>query len=97
MRWTSWAFLAFIGSLMFLVLFIKDLEIKRGVERLSKTKVTPQSQLQLEFDVQLAGTKKEETCGLHNDMDEMRGCVGELSFKLSISRNPLQSQMITAI
>jgi hypothetical protein len=97
MRWTSWAFLAFIGSLMFLVLFIKDWEIRRGVERLSKTKVSPQSQLQLKSDVQLAGTKKEETYDLPNYMDEMRGCVGELSFKLSILRNPLQSQMITAI
>jgi hypothetical protein len=97
MRWTSWAFLAFIGSLLFLVLFIKDWEIRRGVERLSKTKLSPQSQLQPESDVQLAGTKKQETCGLHNYMDEMRGSVGELSFKLPISRNPLQSQMITAI
>jgi hypothetical protein len=97
MRWTSWAFLVFIGFVMFLVLFIKDWEIKKGVERLSKTKVSPQSQLQLEFDVQLAGTKQQETHGLHNCMEEMRGCVGELSFKLSISRNPLQARMITSI
>ena len=94
MKWTSWAFPRVSH---FLVLFIKDWEIRRGVERLSKTKVSPQSQLQLEFDVQLAGTKKEEAYDLHNYMDEMRGCVGELSFKLSISSNPLQSQMITAI
>jgi hypothetical protein len=46
MKWTSWAFLAFVGSLMFLMLFIKDWEIKRGIERLSKTKLSPQSQLQ---------------------------------------------------
>jgi hypothetical protein len=50
MKWTSWAFLAFVGSLMFLVLFIKDWEIKRGIERLSKTKLSPQSQLQFEFN-----------------------------------------------
>jgi hypothetical protein len=49
MKWTSWAFLAFVGSLMFLVLFTKDWEIKRGVERLSKTKLSPQS-TQFEFN-----------------------------------------------
>lgn len=36
MKWTSWAFLAFVGSFIFLVLFIKDWEIKSGVARLSK-------------------------------------------------------------
>ena len=45
MKWTSWAFLAFVGSLIFLVLFIKDREIKAGVDRLSMTKIPPQSEL----------------------------------------------------
>jgi hypothetical protein len=36
MKWTSWTFLAFVGSLMFLVLFIKDREIKSGIDRLYK-------------------------------------------------------------
>jgi hypothetical protein len=36
MKWTSWGFLAFVGSLIFLVVFIKDWEIKTGVDRLSK-------------------------------------------------------------
>jgi hypothetical protein len=36
MKWTSWTFLAFVGSLIFLVVFIKDWEIKTGVDRLSK-------------------------------------------------------------
>jgi hypothetical protein len=36
MKWTSWAILAFVGSLLFLVLFIKDWEIRAGVNRLSK-------------------------------------------------------------
>jgi hypothetical protein len=36
MKWTSWAFLAFVGSLIFLVVFIKDWQIKTGVDRLSK-------------------------------------------------------------
>ena len=37
MKWIFWAFLAFVGSLIFLVLFIKDLKIKTGVDRLSNT------------------------------------------------------------
>jgi hypothetical protein len=36
MKWTSWAFLTFVGSLIFLVVFIKDWQIKTGVDRLSK-------------------------------------------------------------
>jgi hypothetical protein len=36
MKWTSWAFLGFLGSLIFLVVFIKDRKIKTGVDRLSK-------------------------------------------------------------
>jgi hypothetical protein len=28
MKWTSWAFLAFVGSLLFLVLFIADRQMK---------------------------------------------------------------------
>ena len=38
MKWTSWAFLAFVGSLLFLVLYIKDSEINGGVDRLSHLK-----------------------------------------------------------
>jgi hypothetical protein len=36
MKWTSWAFLGFLGSLIFLVVFIKDRKIKTGVDRLSE-------------------------------------------------------------
>jgi hypothetical protein len=36
MKWTSWAVLGFFGSLMFLVLFVKDREIFGGIDRLSK-------------------------------------------------------------
>jgi hypothetical protein len=32
-KWTSWGFLAFVGSLAFLALYIKDREIRAGVER----------------------------------------------------------------
>jgi len=31
MKWTSWAFLAFLGSLAFLVLFIADRQMNAGV------------------------------------------------------------------
>jgi len=35
MKWTSWAFLAFLGSLAFLVLFIADQQMNARVDRLS--------------------------------------------------------------
>lgn len=54
----SRAFRAFVGSLMFWVLFMKDCEIKRGVERRSKMKPSPQSQLLFESDeLRIASTK----------------------------------------
>ena len=53
MKWTSWAFLAFVGSLIFLVLFIKDREIKAGVDRLSRTKIPPQSELVPDDDLKV--------------------------------------------
>jgi hypothetical protein len=53
MKWTSWAFLAFVGSLVFLVLFIKDWEIKTGVDRLSKVHVSPQSALDADPNLKL--------------------------------------------
>jgi hypothetical protein len=37
-KWTSWTLLAFVGSLLFLVLYIKDAEIRAGVDRLSHMK-----------------------------------------------------------
>ena len=44
MKWTSWGFLAFVGSLLFLVLYIKDSEIKGGVDRLSHVKAPQHSE-----------------------------------------------------
>ena len=35
MKWTFWGFLAMIGSLLFLALYLKDSEIRDGVNRLS--------------------------------------------------------------
>jgi hypothetical protein len=57
MRWTSWAFLAFVGSLVFLVLFIKDWEIKTGVDRLSRMHVSPQSALDADPDLKLVSER----------------------------------------
>jgi len=45
MKWNSWAFLAFMGALAFLVLIIADYERDAGVDRLSKIKLSPQSTL----------------------------------------------------
>ena len=39
MKWTSWAFLAFVGALAFSVLIIADYEMDAGVDRLSKMKL----------------------------------------------------------
>jgi hypothetical protein len=57
MKWTSWAFLAFVGSLIFLVLFIKDGEFKAGVDRLSRTKISPQSELDADPDLKLVSER----------------------------------------
>jgi hypothetical protein len=45
LKWTSWAFLAFVGSLIFLVLFVTDQRINNGVNRLSHYKFPPHSAL----------------------------------------------------
>ena len=39
MKWTSWAFLAFLGALAFSVLIIADYEMDAGVDRLSQMKL----------------------------------------------------------
>jgi hypothetical protein len=47
-KWTSWTFLAFVGSLLFLVLYIKDAEIRGGVDRLSHMKAPQHSETSTE-------------------------------------------------
>ena len=39
MKWTSWAILAFVGSLVFLVPFIADRQTNAGVDRLSRMSI----------------------------------------------------------
>ena len=53
MKWTSWAFLAFMGALAFLVLIIADYEMDAGVDRLSKMKLRPQSTLDADPNLKL--------------------------------------------
>jgi hypothetical protein len=46
MKLNSWGILAFFGSLIFLVLFIKDWETKVGADKLSRMKLPHQSSLE---------------------------------------------------
>ena len=57
MRWTSWAFLAFVGSLIFLVLFIADRQMKAGVDRLSRMEIPPQSFLEADPNLKLVSER----------------------------------------
>ena len=53
MKWTSWAFLAFLGALACSVLIIADYEMDAGVDRLSKMKLSPQSALDADPNLKL--------------------------------------------
>jgi hypothetical protein len=53
MKWTSWAFLAFVGALAFSVLIIADYEMDAGVDRLSQIKLPPPSALDADPNLKL--------------------------------------------
>ena len=57
MKWTSWAFLAFIGSLCFFVLFIADQQMNAGVDALSTMKLPSQSVLGADPDLKLVSER----------------------------------------
>jgi len=57
MKWTSWAFLAFLGSLAFFVLFIADQQKNAGVDRLSTMKLPPQSALDADPNLKLVSER----------------------------------------
>ena len=57
MKWTSWAFLAFLGSLAFSVLFIADQQTNAGVDRLSTMKLPSQSALDRDPDLKLVSQR----------------------------------------
>jgi hypothetical protein len=52
MKWSSWCVLAFVGSLIFLMLHVKDQQITTGVDRLKKW-TAPQSVLEADPDLKL--------------------------------------------
>jgi len=56
-KWTSWGFLAFLGALAFLVLFIADQQMNAGVDRLSTIKLRPQSALDADPDLTLVSKR----------------------------------------
>jgi hypothetical protein len=51
MKPITWAFLAFVGSLIFLVLFIADRQMNAGVDRLSKVRIPPEAVLDADPDL----------------------------------------------
>jgi hypothetical protein len=53
MRGICWSFLAFVGSLVFMVLFIADRQMNAGVGRLSEVSISPQSVLDADPDLRL--------------------------------------------
>jgi hypothetical protein len=57
MKWTSWAFLAFLGSLAFFVLFIADQQMNASVDRLSTMKLPSQSALDGDPDLKLVSER----------------------------------------
>ena len=57
MKRTSWAILALVGSLIFLVLFIADRQTNAGVDRLSRMKVAPQSSLEADPNLKLVSER----------------------------------------
>jgi predicted proteasome-type protease len=57
MKWTSWAFLAFLGSLAFFVLFIADQQMNAGVDRLSTMKLPSRSALDGDRDLKLVSER----------------------------------------
>ena len=57
MKWTSWAFLAFAKFLIFLVLFIADLQKRADVDRLSTEKFPPRSALEADPNLKLVSER----------------------------------------
>jgi hypothetical protein len=57
MKLTSWSVLAFVGSLIFLVLFIKDWETKMDAEKLSRVKLPRHSGLNADPNLKLVSER----------------------------------------
>jgi len=61
-----WPFLALLGSLIFLVLFIADLQKRADVDRLSTEKFPPQSAREADPNLKLV-SERSPTCGPNAD------------------------------
>jgi hypothetical protein len=57
MKWTSWAFLASMGTLAFVVLVIAEYEMNTGVDRLSTMKLPPRSALDVDPNLKLVSER----------------------------------------
>ena len=57
MKLTSWGVLAFGGSLLFLMLFIKDWETKMDAQKLSRTKLPHHSDLDVDPNLKLVSER----------------------------------------
>ena len=57
MKLSSWGVLAFVGSLIFLVLFIKDWETKMDADKLSRVKLPHHSGLDVDPNLKLVSER----------------------------------------
>jgi hypothetical protein len=57
MEYTSWTILALVGSLILLVLFIKDWETKMGADKLSRMKLPHHSGLNTDLNLKLVSER----------------------------------------
>ena len=57
MKLTSWGILAFVGSVLFLILFIKDWETKMDAEKLSRMTLPHHSGLNVDPDLMLVSQR----------------------------------------
>jgi hypothetical protein len=57
MKWTSWTFLAFVGSLIFLELFLADRRMNAGADRLPKIKFAPHATLEADPNLKLVSER----------------------------------------
>jgi len=57
MEYTSWTILALVGSLILLVLFVKDWETKMGADKLSRMKLPHHSSLHVDLNLKLVSER----------------------------------------
>jgi len=57
MKLSSWGVLAFVGSLIFSLLFIKNWDTKMGAQKLSRTKLPHHSDLDVDPNLKLVSER----------------------------------------